>query len=62
MYFKRSDLLWGPDKQFAQKFIETSRKETHPKGFLLFRAGNPADSFFADNASQFLLAMETSIR
>jgi len=46
MYFKQSDLLWGLDKQFVQKFIETSRKETHPKGFILFREGDPADFFF----------------
>jgi len=46
MYFKQSDLLWGLDKQFVQKFIDTSKKETHPKGFKLFKEGDPADFFF----------------
>lgn len=46
MYFKQSDLLWGLDKHFVQKFIETSMKETHPKGFVLFKEGDPADFFF----------------
>lgn len=46
MYFKQSDLLWGLDKQFIQKLINTSMKETHPKGFMLFQEGDPADFFF----------------
>jgi CRP/FNR family cyclic AMP-dependent transcriptional regulator len=46
MYFKQSDLLWGLDKHFIQEFIETSMKETHPKGFMLFEEGDPADFFF----------------
>lgn len=46
MYFKQSDLLWGLDKQFIQKFIETAIKETHPTGYRLFEEGDPADYFF----------------
>lgn len=46
MYFKQSDLLWGLDKHFIQKFIDTSMKETHPKGFKLFKEGELADFFF----------------
>jgi len=46
MYIKQSDLLWGLDKSFIQEFIETGMKTTHPKGFLLFNVGDPADLFF----------------
>ena len=46
MYIKQSDLLWGLDKAFIQAFIETSMKETHPEGYVLFNEGDPADFFF----------------
>lgn len=46
MYIKQSDLLWGLDKHFIQEFIETGMKTTHPKGFMLFDVGDPADLFF----------------
>ena len=46
MYIKQSELLWGLDKHFIQEFIEPAIKETHPKGFMLFKEGDPADCFF----------------
>lgn len=46
MYIKQSDLLWGLDNQFIKKFIESAMKKTHPKGYKLFNAGDPADFFF----------------
>lgn len=46
MYLKQSDLLWGLDKKFIQEFIEAGLKETHPKGYILFKEGEPADYFF----------------
>lgn len=46
MYVKQSDLLWGLDKSFIQKFIDTAMKETHPQGFTLFKEGESADFFF----------------
>lgn len=46
MYIKQSDLLWGLDKHFIEEFIKTGMKETHPKGYVLFKEGEPADFFF----------------
>lgn len=46
MYIKQSDLLWGLDNEFIKKFIESSMKKTHPEGYKLFNAGDPADFFF----------------
>ncbi|SDP54791.1 Crp/Fnr family transcriptional regulator [Desulforhopalus singaporensis] len=46
MYLQQSDLLWGMDKEFVQKFIGSGMKETHPKGFKLFQEGEPAEFFF----------------
>jgi CRP/FNR family transcriptional regulator, cyclic AMP receptor protein len=46
MYIKQSDLLWGLDKHFIQDFVETGIKDTYPKGSMLFKEGDPADSFY----------------
>ena len=46
MYIKQSDLLWGLDNQFIKEFIESAMKKTHPEGFKLFNAGDPADFFY----------------
>lgn len=46
MYVKQSDLLWGLDNQFIKNFIDSAMKKTHPKGYKLFNAGDPADFFF----------------
>lgn len=46
MFIKQSDLLWGLDNQFIKEFIESAMKKTHPKGYKLFNAGDPADYFF----------------
>ncbi len=46
MYIKQSDLLWGLDKHFIKEFIESAMKKTHPEGYKLFNAGDPADFFY----------------
>lgn len=46
MYIKQSDLLWGLDNRFIKEFIESSMKKTHPEGYKLFSAGDPADFFY----------------
>ena len=46
MYIKQSELLWGLDHHFIRKFIESAMKKTHPEGYKLFGAGDPADFFF----------------
>lgn len=46
MYIKQSDLLWGLDNQFVKDFIDSAMKKTHPEGYKLFNAGDPADFFY----------------
>ena len=46
MYIKQSDLLWGLDNHFIKEFIESAMKKTHPEGYTLFSAGDPADFFY----------------
>ena len=46
MYIKQSELLWGLDNHFIKAFIESAMKKTHPGGYKLFSAGDPADFFF----------------
>jgi len=46
MYIKQSELLWGLDHHFIREFIESAMKKTHPEGYKLFGAGDPADFFF----------------
>ncbi|MBN2125847.1 MAG: cyclic nucleotide-binding domain-containing protein [Deltaproteobacteria bacterium] len=46
MYFAQADLLRGMSKDFIKRFMDNTVKETHRKGKLLFRAGNPANSFY----------------
>ena len=46
MYIKQSDLLWGLDNHFIKEFIASAMKKTHPEGYKLFSAGDPADFFY----------------
>jgi CRP-like cAMP-binding protein len=46
MYIKQSELLWGLDNQFIKEFIDSGMKKTHPEGYKLFSAGDPAEYFF----------------
>lgn len=46
MYIKQSDLLWGLDNDFIKKFIESAMKQTYPKGYQLFNAGDSAELFY----------------
>lgn len=46
MYIKQSELLWGLDNHFIKEFIDSAMKKTHPEGYKLFSAGDPADFFF----------------
>lgn len=46
MYIKQSELLWGLDNHFIKEFIDSAMKKTHPEGYKLFSAGDPADYFY----------------
>ena len=46
MYIKQSDLLWGLDNNFIKEFITSAMKQTYPKGYKLFKAGDSADLFY----------------
>ena len=46
MYIKQSELLWGLDNHFIREFIDSAMKKTHPEGYKLFSAGDPADFFY----------------
>jgi CRP-like cAMP-binding protein len=44
MYQK--DLLWNLEKPFVEKIIKIAKKETYPKGAVLFREGDEAKDFY----------------
>lgn len=46
MYIKQSELLWGLENDFIKEFINSGMKKTHPEGYKLFSAGDPADYFY----------------
>ena len=46
MYFEQGDLLRGMNKDFVKEFINLAIKESHKKGYFLFREGNRANYFY----------------
>jgi CRP-like cAMP-binding protein len=46
MYFQQSDLLRGMSRDFIKEFMGITVKESHRKGYLIFREGNRANQFY----------------
>ena len=46
MYFKQKDIFWGMSTAFAKEIMKISGIESHQQGQLLFREGDPANSFY----------------
>jgi len=46
MYFKQKDIFWGMSTAFAKEIMKISVIESHQQGQLLFREGDPANSFY----------------
>jgi len=46
MYFQQSDLLRGMDRDFMKEFMGITMKESHRKGYFLFREGDHARYFY----------------
>ena len=46
MFIKQADIFWGIDHDFVKDIFDQSKKETHDKGDVLFKEGDPADTFF----------------
>ena len=46
MYFQQADLLRGMGKEFLKQFMDNTIKESHRKGYFLFREGNRATHFY----------------
>ncbi len=46
MFFKQSELLDGLETAFIKNFIDSAEKNTHPKGYRLFKTGDAAEFFY----------------
>jgi len=46
MYMMQKDLLSGMEKDFVKQFMDFAEKESHRKGYVLFREGKRANHFF----------------
>ncbi len=46
MYFEQSDLFRGMNRDFVKDFMDVSVKESHRKGYFLFREGDRARYFY----------------
>ena len=46
MFFKQSELLDGLEDAFIKNFIDSAEKNTHPKGYKLFKTGDAAEFFY----------------
>ena len=46
MYFQQADLLRGMSRDFMKEFMGTTMKESHRKGYFLFREGDRARHFY----------------
>ena len=46
MYIKQKDIFWGMDKDIVKKIMEIAVTESHQEGEWLFRAGDPANTFY----------------
>jgi CRP-like cAMP-binding protein len=46
MYLKQGDLFWGMDKEFVKEAMDLSTKENLEEGQVVFKEGDPAESFY----------------
>ena len=46
MYLKQKDIFWAMPKDFVKEIMGISVTESHPRGELLFREGDPANAFY----------------
>lgn len=46
MYLKQGDLFWGMDKDFVKDAMDITTKENLDEGQVVFREGDPAESFY----------------
>ena len=46
MYLKQGDLFWGMDPDFVKEAMGATTKENLEEGQVVFREGDPAESFY----------------
>jgi CRP-like cAMP-binding protein len=46
MYLKQGDLFWGMDTDFVKEAMDATTKENLEEGQVVFKEGDPADSFY----------------
>jgi CRP-like cAMP-binding protein len=46
MYLKQGDLFWGMDTDFVKEAMDATTKEHLEEGQVVFREGDPAESFY----------------
>jgi len=46
MYLKQGDLFWGMDPNFVKEAMGATTKENLEEGQVVFREGDPAESFY----------------
>ena len=46
MYLKQKDIFWAMAKDFVKEIMGISVTESHKQGELLFREGDPANTFY----------------
>ena len=46
MYLKQGDLFWGMDPDFVKEAMDATAKEHLKEGQVVFREGEPAESFY----------------
>ena len=46
MYLTQGDLFWGMDKEFVKEAMDISTKENLEEGQVMFKEGDPAESFY----------------
>ena len=46
MYLKQGDLFWGMDPDFVKEAMGATTKENLKEGQVVFREGDPAESFY----------------
>jgi CRP-like cAMP-binding protein len=46
MYLKQGDLFWGMDKEFVKEAMIITTKESLEEGQVVFKEGDPAESFY----------------
>lgn len=46
MYLNQGDLFWGMDKDFVKEAMDIATKENLEEGQVMFKEGDPAESFY----------------